>query len=144
MGKISDNELERRRKVAEEKIWGLLIESIEKSRKKHIARSIALRLFFLYESVRKFQETVRTMGKRVNPLTTTAPSFTVEQTNFLIRTYNSIIEDIHSHLRKKDSYIDSFSTLEELDKPTINEVAKTLFIMGTNILQLLSYMIRWI
>ena len=84
------------------------------------------------------------MGKRVNPLTTIAPSFTVEQTNFLIRTYNSIIEDVHSHLRKKDSYIDSFSTLEELDKPTINEVAKTLFIMGTNILQLLSYMIRWI
>lgn len=138
-----ENEVERRRKVAEEKMMGAFIELVEKMRKKPVARSIAFRLLFLYQSIYDFEQTVKAMGSSVDPIRTLAPPFTREQTNFLIRTYNSIIKDFHSHLAKKDSYVTEFSPFEDLNEPTINEVAKTLFMMGTNISQILSYMLRW-
>lgn len=80
----------------------------------------------------------------MDPLRIAAPPFTVEETSFLIRTYNNVIEDLHSHFGKKDSYVGKFSPFEELGEPTINDVAKTLFMMGTNISQIICYMIRWL
>jgi hypothetical protein len=142
-GNDGEDEVERRRKIAEEKMMGAFIELVEKIRKKPVARSIAFRLLFLSQAIYDFQQTVKAMGSSVDPITTPAPIFTKEQTNFLIKTYNSIIKDIHAHLAKKDSYVTEFSYFKELNKPTINEVAKTLFMMGTNILQILSYMLRW-
>jgi hypothetical protein len=139
----SESEAERRRKVAEEKMMGAFIEFVERIRKQPVACSIAFRLIFLYQSIYEFQQTVKAMGSSVDPTRTLAPPFTKEQTNFLIRTYNSIIKDLHSHLAKKDSYVTEFSAFEELDEPIINEVAKILFMMGTNISQILSYMVRW-
>ncbi len=82
------------------------------------------------------------MGKSSDP-TGIAPSFTAEQANFLITTYNSIIEDVHSNLSKKDPYVTKFSAFKVLHEPTINDVVKTLFMMGTNALQIISYMLRW-
>lgn len=139
-----EDESERRRKVIEEKILGGVIEIIERARKEPVARSIALRLFFLLENIRQFGEVVKAMGKTTDPLTEKAPPFTKDQTNFLIRTYNSVINDLRSHLERKDSYLREFFPFEELDDPSINAVAKILFMMGTNILQLISYMLRWI
>ena len=139
----NDSEAERRRKVAEEKLWGGIIEAIERMRKQPIARSIGLRLGILLLSIDQFEKTVKAMGTSVDPLKTKAPSFTIEQTNFLIRTYNSIIEDLHSHFGERDSYVASFSPYKELDEPTLNDVAQILFMMGMNILQILSYMVRW-
>lgn len=83
------------------------------------------------------------MGREIDPLITPAPFFIKEQTNLLIKIYNSIIEDIHSHFRKKDAYIKKFSTLKELDTPTINDIVKTLYLMGINPSQIMCYMIRW-
>jgi len=139
----TEKEIERRLRVAEEKIAGAIIELIERARMKPITRSIILRLFFLYKSVYGFQNTVKLMGKKGDPLETTAPIFTQEQANFLIDIYNDIIDDIHSHFKKKDSYVEKLPKFEKLDEPTINQVAKTLFMMGMYILQAMSYMIRW-
>ena len=45
-----------------------------------------------------------------DPIKTRAPSFTIEQTNMLIETYNSIIQDIQSYFAKKRLvYIQFFS-----------------------------------
>ena len=139
----SDKEAERRRKVANEKMWGAIIETFERLRKKPIAQSIMFRFYLLHQSVDEFQKTVKAMGKEADPLRTIAPSFTKEQTNFLIRTYNDIVEDLHSHFGKKDSHVRGFSKLKELDEPTINDVAKTLFMMAMNISQIIYYMLRW-
>jgi len=137
------NEAERRRKVAEEKMWGAIIENIERMRKRPLAFSIISRLYLLYQNLNEFLKVVKAMGGEVDPLRTLAPSFTKEQTNLLIKIYNSIIEDLHSHFRKKDSYVEKFSTLEELDMPTINDIAKTLYLMAINTSQIMCYMIRW-
>ena len=101
----SEGELKRRRKVAMEKIMGAIIESIERVRKHPLVHSIAFRLLSLYQSIYMFSLTVKKMGSIVDPLRVKTPSFTVEQVNLLIETYNSIIRDIHSHLAKKDSYV---------------------------------------
>jgi hypothetical protein len=143
MSNNSENEVKRRRKVVEEKMWGGLIEFVERKRKEPVARSITFRLYFLYQSISEFQKTVKAMGKDVDPVGTIAPPFTTEQTNFLIRTYNNVIKDLHLHFGKKDSYVRSFSAFSEIDEPTINDVAKILFTMGTNISQIICYMIRW-
>jgi len=137
-----DNESERRRKVADEKMWGAIIETIERVRVQPKARSIAFRLLGLYQSIVEFQKTVVEIGKSID-YRSVAPSFTTEQTNFLIKTYNSVIEDLCSHFEKKDSYVSGFSTFKEIDEPSINDVAKTLFMMGTNISQIIFYMMRW-
>lgn len=139
----SENESERRRRVANEKMWGAIIETTERMRKAPVAQSIMFRFYLLHQSVDEFQKTVKAMGKEVYPLGTIAPPFTKEQTNFLIRTYNSIVEDLHSHLGKKDSYVHKFSALKELDEPTINDVAKILFMMAMNVSQIIFYMFRW-
>jgi len=109
---------------------GALIESIERDRMRPIARSLCFRLLRLYESTCDFQQAVRKMGMNVDPLTTSAPPFTAEQANFLIKTYNDIIEDLRSHFAKKDSYVAKFSPIKELDKPTVNDVSKNLFMLG--------------
>jgi len=137
------NEAERRRKIAEEKMWGAIIENIERIRKRPVAFSIISRLYLFYQYINEFLKVVKAVERKVDPLRTPAPSFTKEQTNLLIETYNSIIEDIHSHFRKKDAYIKKFSTLEKLDTPTINDIAKTLYLMGINSSQIMCYMIRW-
>jgi len=113
----SEDESERRRKVANEKMWGAIIETTERMRKAPVTQSIMFRFYLLYQSIDEFQKTVKTMGREVDPLRTIAPSFTKEQTNFLIRTYNNILEDLHSHLEKKDSYVRKFSALQELKQP---------------------------
>ena len=139
----SENESERRRKVANEKMWGAVIETFERMRKAPVAQSIMFRFYLLHQSIDEFQKTVKAMGKEADPLRTIAPPFTKEQTNFLIRTYNNIIEDLHTHLGKKDSYVHKFSALKELDEPTINDVAKILFMMAMNVSQIIFYMTRW-
>ena len=140
---VSPDESERRAKVAQEKLWGYLIEKVERGRMQPIAQSIMQRALLLYQSVGEFQKTVKEMGKHADPLRTIAPLFTTEQTNFLIRTYNTIIEDFHSHFKKKDSYVGKFSLFKELNEPTIDDVTKTLFMMGINISQIVSYLSRW-
>ena len=139
----SESESERRRKVADEKMWGAIIETLEKMRKAPVAQSIMFRFYLLHQSIDEFQKTVKAMGKEVDPLRTIAPSFTKEQTNFLIGTYNNIIEDLHSHLGKKDAYVRKFSSLKKLEQPTINDVAKILFMMAMNVSQIIFYMFRW-
>ena len=139
----SEDESERRRKVADEKMWGAIIETFERMRKGPVARSIMFRFYLLHQSVSEFQKTVKAMGQEADPLRTIALPFTKEQTNFLIRTYNNIIDDLHSHFGKKDSYVRRFSAFEELDEPTINDVAKILFMMAMNISQIIFYMARW-
>jgi len=142
---IKDNESERRRRVAEEKAWGAIIESIERTRKNPVARSVALRIFYLYNSLYKFADVCKEMGKKSDPLKTIVPSFTEEQTNFLIKTYNHIIDDFHSNFKKKDSLVDKFSPFNKLEQsPTINDVSKILFMMAINLVQMLCYLIRWI
>lgn len=130
MGKEWNYEAERRRKLAEEKAMGALIEALERMRKQPVARSIMLRLYFLYMTLHDFSQIVKAMGMNFDPIRTQAPSFTKEQTNLLIKTYNSIIEDLRTHLRAKDSYVNEFSTLNELDEPTINDVAKNILHNG--------------
>jgi len=138
----SIDEAERRRKVAEQKVWGAAIEAIDRMRKQPVAYSIILRLWSLYNSINDLLNTAKIIGKNTDPASI-APTFTTEQTNFLISTYNSIIEDIHSNLRKKDPYVTKFSAFKLLHEPTINDVVKTLFMMETNALQIMSYMLRW-
>jgi len=138
----SIDEAERRRKVAEQKVWGAAIEAIDRMRKQPVAYSIILRFWSLYNSVNDLLNTAKVIGKNIDPASI-APTFTTEQTNFLISTYNSIIEDIHSNLRKKDPYVTKFSAFKLLHEPTINDVVKTLFMMETNALQIMSYMLRW-
>ena len=139
----SENESERRRKVANEKMWGAIIETTERMRKAPVTQSIMFRFYLLYQSIDEFQKTVKAMGKEVDPLRTIAPPFTKEQTNFLIRTYNNIIEDLHSHFGKKDSHVRKFSALKELEQPTMNDVAKVLFMMAMNVSQIIFYLFRW-
>lgn len=144
MGNVpSENESERRRRVANEKMWGAIIETTERMRKAPVTQSIMFRFYLLYQSIDEFQKTVKAMGKEVDPLRTIAPPFTKEQTNFLIRTYNNIIEDLHSHFGKKDSYVREFSALEELKQPNMNDVAKILFMMAMNVSQIIFYLFRW-
>lgn len=138
-----EDEAERRRKVAEEKIWGKMIESVERARKEPVARSIAFRLFSLLKSVRHFEKVVKMTWDHTDPLTSKVPPYTKNQTNFLIRTYNDVIRDLRLHLEKRDSYVREFSTFEELDDPTIDEIAGVIYKMGTIILQIISYLIRW-
>jgi len=141
---VPKDEIERRRKVVAEKILGAIIEYMERYRMSPLARSIGFRLFFLHQSIDEFLQVVRAMGLKVDPTKTIAPPFTIEQTNVLIKTYNSIIQDIQSHFAKKNSYVKSFSLLKELDEATIDEVDKTLFVMGVHLSQILSYLIRWV
>jgi hypothetical protein len=145
MSKKPKREIERRKEVYEEKMMGMLIESVEKIRKEPIARSIALRLYNLRNPVYLAQQAtfLYVRGKNISPFKTSAPPFMATQLNFLIKTYNSVIEDLRSHLAKKDSYISDFSTIDLIDKPTVDVVTRTLSMMDTNILQILSYMTRW-
>jgi hypothetical protein len=148
MSNNSENEVKKRRKVVEEKMWGALIELVERTRKKPMAHSIFYRFLFLSSSLSDLQLSVKEIivilqRKGADSLETQAPSFVIEQMNYLIKTYNSIIKDLHLHFKKKDSYITEFSPFEELNKPTIGDIAKNLFMMGTNVSQILSYMLRW-
>lgn len=138
----SDDEAERRRRVADEKMWGAIIETLERSRKSPVARSIMFRAFNLHQLISEFQKTVKTMGIDVGHRTV-APEFTRDETNFLIRTYNTIIKDLHSNFGKKDSYIRTFTVATQLDVPTINGVAKSLFKMATTLSQIIWYLTRW-
>lgn len=58
------------------------------------------------------------------------------------RAYNNILEDLHSHFGKRDSYVRTFSAFEELNEPTINDVAEILK-LAMNISQIVFYMTRW-
>jgi len=139
----SESEADRRRGVAVEKLWGSIIEDLGRMRKRPVARSIMARLYSLHGQILEFRGTVKVMGTTVDPLKTTAPSFTTDQANLLVRTYNSIIADIRSHLGKRDSYVKGFGPINELREPLINDVARTLFTMATNVTQIMSYMLRW-
>jgi len=124
---------------------GALIESIERMRKKPVVRSIALRLYSLYDSVYKGQQGVWAYMERVgmSSLKKQAPTFTATKLNFLIKTYNSIIKDLQSHLGKKDAYISEFSTVDIIDNPTIEVAFGTYSMIATNIQQIISYLTRW-
>lgn len=145
----SVDEAERRRKVVEEKAWGALIERVERMRKKPEARSIFYRLYFLNKGISESKPMTTEiiavlMRKGADALEAQAPSIVTEQTNFFIKTYNSIVKDIHSHLGKKDSYITEFSSFEELNEPTMSDIIKNIFMMEMNIRQITSYMLRWL
>jgi len=138
----SKKEAERRFEVAEEKLAGSLIEYIERGRTSPIVFSIVSRIFTLDHAIREFSEGLKTATKNV-PMTTKVPKSTVDQTNFLINTHNSIIEDIHKNLKKKDSYINEFKKFDELIEPTLMDIFKTLYMVGMNCAQITSYLIRW-
>lgn len=59
----SESEAERRQEVAEEKVWGAIIEAVERMRKQPVARSMMFRLFFLYRSIGEFQKRLKRWGK---------------------------------------------------------------------------------
>jgi len=148
-----DKETERRHKVAERKIWGAKIESVERKRKQPVARSIVLRLTSLYQFVENFQKKLKptkpivtkmSLKTGVTPSKIHVPSNTEEQINFLIRKYNEIVEDIQHQFKKKDSYVKKLETFKELEKPTADDVEKSLYMMGANIQQIIFYMARWI
>ena len=107
--------------------------------------SVVTRLFMLNEQIQNFAKVVRTLGMPlgVDPLKTQPPSYTREQANILIDNYNSIIDDIKLNFAKKDSHVDKLGSLKSLDQPSINDVSKVLFIMGTSISQTVAYMVRW-
>jgi hypothetical protein len=113
----SEDEAERRRKVAEEKVWGSLIEAIDMMRKQPVTYSIVMRLYLLYHSIFAFL-----MTSVNSPLKTDAPALIIKQTNFLIRTYNDVIEDFHKHFDKKDDHVTKSSLFKELDEPIVNDV----------------------
>ena len=109
----SVDEAERRRKVVEEKAWGALIERVERVRKKPVARSIFYRLYFLNKGISESKpmttEIIAVLVRKgADALEARAPSFVTEQTNDFIKTYNSIVKDLHSHLGNKDFYITEF------------------------------------
>jgi len=141
----SVDEAERRRKVVDEKLMGALIESIERMRKQPVVRSIALRLYSLYDFVYRGQQGAWVYTQAVGPssLKKQAPTFIATKLNFLIKTYNSIIKDLQSHLGKKDAYISEFSTVDIIDNPTIQLAIGTYSMIATNILQIISYLTRW-
>ena len=60
-----EKEVDRRRRVAEEKIWGATIELVERLRKKPTARSIALRIITIYQPILDFQKTVKIIRIRI-------------------------------------------------------------------------------
>ena len=60
----SEDEAERRRRVAESKIMGALIEDIERIRKQPLIHSLITRLTLLYRLIGDFFPTVKAMGKR--------------------------------------------------------------------------------
>lgn len=138
-----DSEAERRRKVAEEKVWGALIESIERSRKNPIAKSLVFRIVFFYGAIEQFSNLIKIMSSKINPVKTVVPTFTRDQANVLINTYNDIIHDIHSNFRRRDAAIDQFSDFKLITEPTYDEVAKILYRMGVALYQALGYLVRW-
>lgn len=137
------SEAQRRSNVAAEKLWGALIESIERSRKNPIAKSLVFRIYFLNEAIIPFSKLIKTMSIKINPLHTVVPNFTRAQANVLIKTYNHIIYDIHSNFKKRDAKIDSFSAFEELEEPTLDDVATVLYTMVIALNQAISYLLRW-
>ncbi len=147
MDKGSENELERRREVLGEKLLGALIEYVERTRTRPTVLSIALRLLSLQENINKFGDEIvaalKMMIEKVDFSNTRVPSFITKTINNFIQTYNDIIENVHSHLRKKDSYVEKFSTLEEIHEPTIEETIYILTTMQMNISQIVSYLVRW-
>ncbi|MEM2228388.1 MAG: hypothetical protein QXR82_06285 [Candidatus Bathyarchaeia archaeon] len=145
-----EKEAKRRRAVAEMKIWGAIIEATERKRVAPLILSLMFRLISLYKQSGEFQQIVRMMGKDLlnrgfSPLETLAPSYTIDEVNVYVRMYNDIIDDLHLHLKEKDKYIAKFGYIKELTSgSTLNDVMKVLFTVGTNILQILGYIIRWI
>ena len=54
-----ESEAQRRASVATEKLWGALIESIERSRKNPIAKSLVFRMVFLCGAIEQFSIVIR-------------------------------------------------------------------------------------
>jgi len=141
--KIED-EIKRRMKVAEEKLWGAIIELIERVRMGPTAQSLFLRLLLLCKSIRDFQRAMIEKETNVDLSTTSAHPLVVERANSFIKTYNNIIKDLHSHFAKKDSYVVEFSPIEEPEWTTIGDVLITLSMLEENAIQIMSYLVRWI
>ena len=137
------SEAQRRAEVAEEKLYGALIEAIERSRKNPIAKSLAFRMIYLSGAIEQFSNLIKPMSNDINPVKTVVPHFTRSQINVLIKTYNDIIHDIHSNFRRRDVTVNGFSDLEELEAPNLNDVNKILYTMWIALYQAISYLIRW-
>jgi len=138
-----ESEAQRRKRVAEEKLWGSLIESIERSRKNPIAKSLVFRMVYLSGAIEQFSNVIKIKPINIDPTQTVVPTFTCSQANFLIKTYNDIISDIHSNFKRRDATVNDFSDFEELETPTFDDVSKTLYMMGISLYQAISYLIRW-
>lgn len=141
----SDSEAERRRKVAEEKAYGYLIEAIERARNKPVAFSILLRLLLLHDAVEKHEQTVKELWSTMFRTFPTPSNKTIlDKTNFLLRTYNDVIDDIYLHLQKRDSYIQQISKIVELEQFQLDDVLDKLYFISISIGQTATYMLRWI
>jgi len=135
------NEIMRRKQVIDEKVAGATIEMIERMRTQPVAQSIALRLYYLNNSIVEFIKLISSfkLGKTSHK----APLLLAKRTNHFITTYNSIIDDVEKNLRRKDAYVSSLNKVEELKEPINEEILDTFFTLMTNIEQIMSYLIRW-
>jgi len=146
--KKRQGEAERRSVVAQEKAWGARIEALERTRMHPVASSIAKRLLSFYDKAQPFLNGVKEMSlalakRSANTINDPVVPITTNQTNVLVRTYNSIVKDLHLHLGKRDSYVTTFCALDELDEPTYGDVLSTLYTLVVNATQILAYLRRW-
>ena len=137
------SEAQRRAKVAEEKLYGALIEAIERSRKNPIAKSIVFKMFFLHRSIEQLKNSLIVLSTSIDSLQNIVPNFTISQANFLIKTYNDIIYDIHTNFRRRDATVNGFSDFDEIEAPTYEDVANIAYMMEIALAQATSYLIRW-
>ena len=138
----NNDEIKRRLKVADEKMAGFVIENIERLRNKPMTQSIAMRLYELNDFMKLIVGIMHESFKNMWAFSTPSP-FLTNQTNLIIRIYNNIIEYLQTNLRKKDAFIDSFNSIDELNNPQLKDVIDMIFKLKLNINQIFCYLIRW-
>jgi len=137
-----NDEVLRRLNVVEEKLAGALIESVERMRSNPIVQSISFRILNFHQSLIGFRDIVGELLKSISAYDKAEPHIK-EIANYQIITYNSIIEDLQTNFKKKDSYIKSFSKIDLFDEPTIADLGVMIHKISNNNLQILTYLIRW-
>lgn len=136
-----DDEIMRRYKVADEKLAGSIIEMIEKMRKKPTVQSIALRLYYLNNSIDRYRNVIN--QSNIKNMDSICGPMMKEFFNIQINTYNDIVQDIKTNLSKRDKMVSRFHSINISDDPTINEALLALYKMSHYITQMLSYLVRW-
>lgn len=140
-----ESEAQRRAKVAEEKLYGYLIESIERSRKNPIAMSLVIKIYSLFGSIKNVTELINIILSSIDPIPTNILNDIGNRANNIINTYNDIIYDLQSNFRRRDAQIGRFSKIiKELESPTLNDINMTIIIIIDNLGQILGHLTRWI